>query len=327
MTVQEKWVARYKIGSWEHWQGRQDGPGAQRYHEAIQILELHSKKLPHAKDTTVALLGFCCDEGVRRNKGRPGAVQGPAAIRRALANVPAPQCPLFDAGDITCTDGDLEGAQEALSDAVFRLMEKGYHPVLMGGGHEIAWGHYRGIEKKHPKASIAIVNVDSHFDIRPLVDGKGSSGTSFLQIADARHASGKGCDFTCFGIQPLSNTEAMFQKANELHATFIKAEEFHHGKMTVILEAADNIVARSDFVYLTLCLDVFAAAFAPGVSSPQPLGLLPWEAIPLIQRFAASGKVAGFNVAELSPPLDRDNQTAQLAASVIASYIQQLVRR
>ena len=39
-------------------------------------------------DGGAVLIGFPCDEGVRRNGGRVGAAAGPAALRAALANLP-----------------------------------------------------------------------------------------------------------------------------------------------------------------------------------------------------------------------------------------------
>ena len=65
----------------ECWTGRIDPEAdALRWHQCIQ---------PLAADSTpgIALLGFACDEGVRRNQGRVGAAEGPVALRRALANV------------------------------------------------------------------------------------------------------------------------------------------------------------------------------------------------------------------------------------------------
>src|SRR5438105_3701192 len=71
----------------------------------------------------VVLVGFPTDDGVRRNGGRPGAAQGPEAIRRALWNL-TPDTEQFDTfcellrhtadlGDVAVT-GDLEADQAAL---------------------------------------------------------------------------------------------------------------------------------------------------------------------------------------------------------------------
>jgi len=46
--------------------------------------------------------------------------------------------------------------------------------------------------------------------------------------------------------------------------------------------------------------------YAPGVSAPQPLGVLPWQILPLVRQLAASGKVVSYDIAELSPKYDID---------------------
>ena len=48
----------------------------------------HNKVQPWqaGSEPGVVLLGFACDEGVRRNKGRVGAAAAPLAVRKLLAN-------------------------------------------------------------------------------------------------------------------------------------------------------------------------------------------------------------------------------------------------
>ena len=71
-----------------------------------------------------AIIGFCCDEGVRRNNGRVGAVSGPEALRKEVFfNIQKNHQPL-DAGNITCVDKDLEKSQQEFSKKVTALQEK-----------------------------------------------------------------------------------------------------------------------------------------------------------------------------------------------------------
>jgi len=54
-------------------------------------------------------------------------------------------------------------------------------PIVLGGSHELAYGHFNGIVnhlKKQTKNSskVGIINFDAHFDLRPY-DNQGSSGT------------------------------------------------------------------------------------------------------------------------------------------------------
>jgi formiminoglutamase len=56
---------------------------------------------------------------------------------------------------------------------------------------------------------------------------------------------------------------------------------------------------------------------APGVSAPSARGV-PLEVVePLLDAIAATGKVKVLDVAELSPPHDRDHVTARVAARLI----------
>ncbi len=64
-------------------------------------------------------------------------------------------------------------------------------------------------------------------------------------------------------------------------------------------------------------MDVFAQAFAPGVSAPQSLGLWPPQVQFLINQIIDSGKLRCFDIAEYSPPLDSHNQTGKLCASIV----------
>lgn len=307
------------------WKGRSDGPNAKRWHEVISALDLREDQSPLSKG--IALLGFACDEGIRRNQGREGAKEGPNAIRQALASVPW-HCEgkgFYDSGDIVCHSGQLEEAQQALAKAVSALIRRGLKPILLGGGHEIAWGHYQGLQLAFPKENIAIINFDAHFDMRPLLEnGKGSSGTSFLQIYNSCLKEKLKFDYTCLGIQTVSNTTALFKVAEEAKVKVVTAEEFFAKGSAAGLEAVKEVVKRYDRIYLTVCLDVFAAPFTPGVSAPQPLGIFPGHIIPALRYLASSGKVVGYDIAELSPPLDQDGRTAKLAAQLIAEYCHSL---
>lgn len=316
------WPTRYMPPADEIWQGRREGPKALRYHEIVQCNDLTT---PFSIDKPAyGILGFVCDEGIKRNQGRPGAAEGPAALRKALGKLPVHthDAFLYDFGNITCVDGNLEESQRALGEAVAILSNLGICPIVIGGGHELAWGHFLGIASAYPGQGCAIVNFDAHFDLRPLLEGKkGSSGTSFNQIAQFLQAQNLRFDYTCLGIQSLGNTEILFNKAKELKASIVYAEDFHEGGTEKSLSLIEEVIARSEKIYVSICLDVFAAPFAPGVSAPQALGLLPWHAIPGIKLLSDSGKVIGWDVAELSPPFDRDGTTAQLAASLISLMI------
>jgi formiminoglutamase len=92
------------------WQGRIDGVerAYQRWHQVVNCVDLNELE---SFENVVVLLGFCCDEGVRRNQGREGAKSAPDYLRKILANLPVyfnEQLQLVDAGNITANGYDLE---------------------------------------------------------------------------------------------------------------------------------------------------------------------------------------------------------------------------
>jgi len=307
------------------WAGRKDGtmPEVQRWHQRIQPVNLLKDVLPvpGPAQQGVVLLGFACDEGVRRNKGRTGAAQGPAALRRACASWPVhfPETQLLlDGGDIICPDQNLEAAQEALSEAVQQVLEAGYMPVLLGGGHEITYGHARGIYRFSGQQPVGLVNFDAHFDLRiPGPEGP-SSGTGFWQLAQDCRQQQQPFHYLALGIQQHSNTAQLFRIAEELGVQYLPADAFYQQHPSVLTAAIDKLLQQTAQLYLTIDLDVFAAPFAPGVSATAANGILPGGMFMECYRaILQSGKVAGIDIAELNPALDTDNRTARLGASLI----------
>ncbi|POF58179.1 formimidoylglutamase, partial [Vibrio vulnificus] len=155
-----------------HWQGRhdaEDGAAGLRVHHVVQQIDYtHIGENPYG----VALLGFACDAGVARNKGRIGAKKSPDLIRRALANLAwhSPH-PLYDLGTVVCDDDLLESSQQHCAKIIAEVLPS--VPVItLGGGHEVAWASFSGLaryfEQHHPEKApkIGIINFDAHFDLR-----------------------------------------------------------------------------------------------------------------------------------------------------------------
>lgn len=318
------WNKRYLPPDKAQWQGRIDSPPSSSFFQTVSMVNLLDAPHIEIKPQTFALVGFRCDEGIRRNLGRIGAAEGPNAIRQALARLPVQKnnFTCLDVGNISCADGDLEASQEALAEVVALLLKQKIIPIILGGGHELAFGHYQGIMKVYPETQIAIINFDAHFDMRPLLkDNKGSAGTAFLQIAKAHQNAKRRLDYNCVGIQHAGNIRHILETAKKYKTKIIWADELHLGQLEKCIDFVDRMIDENELVYVSICLNVFSAAFAPGVSAIQPLGLLPYHVIPLIRQLATSGKALSYDIAELSPRYDIDHCTAELAANLIYEIV------
>ncbi len=298
------------------WQGRTDNeePGVTtRWHQHVQTFGA-------AVSGGVALVGFAVDEGVRRNAGRPGAAEGPRALRSALAGLPVLGEPaVWDAGDVSCDAGALEAAQDALAGRVAVALRQHCLPLVLGGGHEVAWGTFQGIARARPELQrVLVVNFDAHFDLRTAAQG--NSGTPFRQIAEWSAANGRPFNYHVLGISRYANTQALFDRAHALGVRYVLDEALQTDTDTdTARQALERDIAAADAVYLTVCLDVLPGGQAPGVSAPAPLGVALARVLALMETVFASGKLVAADIAELNPAFDRDNLTARVAARIAAT--------
>jgi len=264
-------------------------------------------------------LGVWVDEGVRRNQGRTGAAGGPAALRQALANLPAPAATaLWDAGTVHCEAQALEAAQAELSANVAQVRAQGGLPLVLGGGHEMAWGTFGGLVRNgRTPGRLLVLNLDAHFDLRHAAAP--NSGTPFAQMHAWCQTQGQGFHYTVLGISRFANTLSLFDRARDTGTRWCLDEALQTPAdwAQAQAELAQDLQA-CDAVYLTICLDVLSAAVAPGVSAPAALGVPLHFVETVIEQVKASGKLIAADMAELNPNLDRDGQTARVGARLLA---------
>ncbi len=310
-------TSTYKASSSEIWIGRT--PSAieteQYWYQKVECLDL--LQTPELSQD-IALLGYACDIGVLRNQGRAGSAQGPEACRKKLSRLAwHHDLSIADVGDIYCTNDSLELSQEALAHAVYRLLSNATFPILIGGGHDMAWGHFKGIHKsllgQSRATKVGIINFDAHFDLRPVVDSA-NSGTPFNQILRT-HSSD--VDYMVVGIQRASNAPSLFELARQLEVAYITNDECLGSRIELIIDQLTEFISNKDHIYLSIDLDSISSAYAPGVSAPSPMGFAPSFLLRCLTHLLDSNKVISCDIAELNPAYDLDGITASLAASIV----------
>ena len=301
------------------WKGRIDSTtdyDAFRWHQWVQPLDLNEVTEPMNGRLGFAFIGFCSEQGVKRNKGRVGTALAPDFIRAQMSNFPctfSQEVKFYDAGNILCDEISMEEGQRLLGVAVEKILDLKLFPIVLGGGHETTFGHFQGqladLKKKKDSLDMGIINFDAHFDLRPYDNGP-SSGSMFRQIADIYKKEDAAYHYLPLGIQEHSNTVSLFKYAKEIGADYILAKEIQNSNYSVILEKIDTFLYECDSAYITICTDVFSSAFAPGVSATQSLGLDPEVVLPLLKHILRTRQVRGFDICEISPRFDQDNTTA-----------------
>lgn len=291
-----------------------------------EIIEYWSGDENAIKPIRPVLIGFPQDEGVRRNHGRPGAALAPQEIRRwlyrlntwdPLSDADLTRHPPLDLGDVAIR-GDLEDTQAALAEIVCEVLRKGAIPIVLGGGHETAYGHYLGYVQAGWPAGI--INIDAHLDVRPLVDGKGHSGSPFFQALEHPDAPLRGDRYVCLGAQPHCVSKEHFRYACNKGATI----HWAHGRQPLsylFFQECKRLEKSGCQVYLSIDADAVAVADVPGVSAPNGAGLSGLDILNLAMFAGQSSQVTSLDLVEINPLFDRDGQSARWAALVIWNFL------
>lgn len=259
----------------------------------------------------VGLLGLADDTGVLLNYGRPGAAEGPAAFRRALARYGAatpasvarwPQ--VFDAGDVV-PGATLDETHARVTAATAALISAGLLPIAIGGGHDLTYPFVRAVAAK--TGPLTGIYFDAHLDVRETA----GSGMAFHRLVADGHAR----SLHLHGFRPLLNSR-------DHHAWFIA-----HGGHAALDSADVTLPAEPAHLFASFDLDVLDQAHAPGVSAPNPAGWTVRTAEPWVLACGADPRVRCFDLMELCPPHDEHGRTARVAAHLFLTFLAGLADR
>ena len=233
---------------------------------------------------------------------RPGSRFAPNAIREAswnlesysnLFDVELSLVKISDAGNINC-DGNFEqivGRTERFLEGIRAF------PIAIGGEHSVSFAATSRFRDS------CYVVFDAHFDLRDEFDGY-----RFNHACTSRRVFESGMEVTILGVRSGTKEERKFAESNDIQ--YLYSWDFE-------VEKAVKMVEDYDRIYVSLDMDVFDPAFAPGVSTPEPFGLAPMEFLRFFASIADS--VVGFDVVEVVP--DSNKVTQSLAAKVILEVI------
>ena len=263
----------------------------------------------------VCFVGYDTEDGILRDEGVAGAAEGADAIRKGLSELPSiKNLRIYDYGNLE--KKTLEEAQEEYSEKIADIYSKGLFPIGLGGGHDIVYGAYKGIRKAFPDKKIGIISFDAHLDIKSY-DERMTSETSFKKILD----EDKNVEYAITGFQRLENSRSLIKNADEKGVLVL--EEEYPEEFTI--SSLKSFVKKMDIVYVTICMDVFDGAAAPGVSFPTVLGMDSKKGKRILRALMETKKVVCLDFAEINPRYDVANRTSRLAGYMIYETMEKLV--
>lgn len=286
--------------------------------------ELAQSKL--SPETDILIAGYPDDEGIQINGGRPGAALGPDKIRQHFYkmtptawNTNAPS--FYDFGNLPRVS-ELAQRHQTVLTTIETQLSKGHRWAGLGGGNDYAYAEGAGFLKslKKTKHKPLVINFDAHLDVRPTTQGL-SSGTPFYRLLS--DTSLGEFDFVELGVQAHCNSRAHFEWARAKQATVLTLEELliENNFVRTTLQALAPLILSPRPTYLSIDIDSFSSAYAPGCSQSWATGFLPNEFMTLFQILLQRLDVRCLGIFEVSPPLDIDDRTSKLAAQLLHSYV------
>ena len=253
---------------------------------------------------TPTLLGLPYDGSSSFRKGPAGA---PPVIRQALHS-PAgnpwtetgvdlgKEGALGDAGDVPLTSG--ADARAKIEASVRTLVESGGRPIVLGGDHSITYPVIRAVRWFHPHLSI--LHFDAQPDLYPEFEGdRFSHACPFARVLEEKLAD----QLVQVGIRTMNAV----QRA--------QAERYRVEVIDMRAWSAGRRPALEHSVYISIDLDAFDPAFAPGVSHREPGGLTVRDVLTVLHGVRVP--IVGADVVEFNPELDPSGVTASVCAKLV----------
>ncbi len=295
---------------------------------AIQNIEQLETEV---KKNDIVILGYPDDRGVDRNNGRPGASEAPDCIRKYLYRMTPgrklrPSTRIIDIGNLRSWSHNLENAHQAARKTISILRKQEARIITLGGGHDWALPDFGDFfTHSHSEWDHShLINFDAHLDMRPQpqeADRKNHSGTPFRLILDEIGHLGQN-RFSSIGLQEHCNSQSHVQWALGHRALLQFVEDLPtelSDQWNLLNEKLDLGRSQRTRFGLSVDMDAFSQAHAPGVSAPQSFGLDPRLVVKFITVLAKQNSQIG--IYETNPRFDKDDATSRLAARLAYEFI------
>jgi len=264
----------------------------------------------------IAIIGVPMDLAV---SNRAGARLGPRSVRHIerigpvnhqTGVVPSAVCRIADIGDVPFRSRySLDQSIEDIELFYRKIKQAGILPLSVGGDHSITHPILKALGADAP---VALVHIDAHCDTAGTYDGsKFHHGGPFrMAVLDGVLDPEKTIQI---GIR--GGSETIWEFSYESGMTVIHMEEFMAMGVKAIIQKTRDLIGDLP-VYISVDVDGFDPAYAPGTGTPEIGGILPREGLQFLRGLMGMN-VIGADVVEVAPMYDPTTNTAQLGAQLL----------
>jgi agmatinase len=187
------------------------------------------------------------------------------------------------------------------------ILNAGGIPFCLGGDHSITYPLVKAAKRKYDR--INLLHLDAHPDLYEEFEGnRFSHACPFARIMEENLVG----ELLQVGIRTLVPHQR--EQARRFGVRIIEARQF----------SSKSICDLSGPLYISLDMDVFDPAFAPGVSHYEPGGLSSREVLNFIQQINVP--IIGADLVEYNPTRDPSGITAMLAGKLMKELFAQILQ-
>jgi agmatinase len=251
---------------------------------------------------------------------RKGTAEGPGAILDAsmqieLYDEETRGSPL-DVGvavlDPVVCDGMPDVLAARLRELLAPHLDAGKVVGCLGGEHSISLGPIQAVAARHP--GVGILQVDAHPDLRDSYEGtRYGHGCVMRRVLDDPTVGA----LVQVGLRAVSHEDDEAMRGDARVRPFYAHAIARRPAANWIEEVVD---ALPDEVYVSFDLDGLDPSILPGTGTPEPGGLLWWDACALLRTVIARKRLVGFDVVELIPE-PPSNVSSFAAARLVMKFL------
>lgn len=273
-----------------------------------------------ASQVDIAIMGAVPDMGT----GMRGAAHGPNAVRNSQVYGgygarqphlhtmvdPLQDLVVADFGnapiDIMSTERSVHAIRSFVRSAAEVEIRPGERviPIIVGGDHSLMYPDVAALTDVYGKGNVGVIHFDAHYDAGKYMQGHLiSHGMPVYRLIEEGLVPGK--NFIQVALRGYYPDEESFKWMREQGFRYHTMAEIEERGFPVVME--DIIKEAKDgpeYLFISFDIDTLDPAFVPGTGTPEPGGLTPREAFPILRRLCAESNVVGFELVELAPMLD-----------------------
>ncbi|TAF32146.1 MAG: arginase [Cytophagales bacterium] len=226
-------------------------------------------------------------------------------------------------------------------------------PIVLSADHSSAYGTIAGVKSAFPQKRLGVVWIDAHADLHSPFSTP-SGNMHGMPLAMAMQASHKESavnspqeeeahywnaildigthlpkmlpqDLVFVSLRSTEGHEDEYITRNNIRS--ISTDELRRKGVQNTLLAIQEHLKNCDMIYVSFDVDSIDPIFSRGTGTPEAGGLTPQEACALNKGLTMWDKTVAWEVAEINPLLDNENQMALYAADVLLEVVQAVEKR